>query len=323
MNLIIDMNNIFIIGYSVDPTLNNNGDHVGAICCPLKMLQKLIRDNPNINKIYSIWDGKGGSRKRKEMNSGYKEGRSVPKPLRLNRVFQYDSDEQENESRRQQQEALVCILNTLPVYQIVLDGLEADDIIASIALDSSKRGEKSLILSNDKDFLQLLDDNICIYRPATKAIVRKEDMMNEYNIHPINFVIARAIQGDNSDNLKGVPGVGLKGLATRFPELKEDKWISIPEFILLVEEKQKEKTYKMFSSIIDNVDIIENNYNMMQLNSPLIDYNNKELLEIELNKKLEFDMDEFYKLLTANGIFGNSFRELITYFIKSEVKKRS
>lgn len=321
MNYILDFSNLFIIGYSADPTQNNNGEHVGGITGFLKILQKLVREHPP-EKIYIVYDGKGGSRKRKEMNSNYKEGRSVPKPLRLNRTFTYDSPDQENESRRQQQAVLICLLNSLPVHQVILSGVEADDIISYIAQDFDKKKEKSLIISNDKDFLQLLNENISVYRPAVKSILTKEDVIKDYNINPANFVIARAIEGDNSDNLDGVPGVGLKGLSNRFPELKEDKWLSIDEFIELAEKKKEEKDYKMYSSIIDNKKIIEENYKIMQLHSPLIDFNNQQLLEQDLAAKVKLDMSAFYKSLTENGIFGQTFRDLVTYFIRMEMNRK-
>ncbi len=268
-----------------------------------------------------IWDGRGGSKKRKEMNSSYKEGRSVPKPLRLNRRFEYDTPEQEHESRRQQQAALVCVLNSLPVYQIILDGTEADDIISYLCQEFSKKNEEVLIVSNDKDFFQLLNDKVSIYRPIKKSFVTWQNILDEFGIHPVNFVLARAIEGDSSDNIKGVPSVGLKGLATKFPELKSNKWIPIPEFIALTEEKQKEKQYKAFSSILENQNIIEENYKIMQLYSPLIDFNNREILEQELAKKPKFDMTSFYSHLSTNGIYGQYYRELVIHFMKSELKK--
>lgn len=327
MNYILDFSNLFIIGYSADPTQNNNGEHIGGITGFLKILQKLIREYPP-SDIFIVYDGKGGSRKRKEMNSNYKEGRSVPKPLRLNRTFSYDSPDQENESRRQQQAVLICILNSLPVHQIILSGVEADDIISYLAQDFDKKNEKSLIISNDKDFLQLLNENISVYRPAKKCIITREDVIKEYNINPVNFVIARAIEGDNSDNLEGISGIGLKGLANKFPELKEDKWISIDEFVELAEKKQEErkeekkKEYKMYSSIVENKKTIEDNYKIMQLYSPLIDFNNKQLLEQDLATKVKLDMSAFYKSLTENGIFGQSFRELVTHFIRMEMNRK-
>lgn len=321
MNLIIDFSNMFFISFCASPDQNNSGDHIGGITGFLKTLQKQIREQ-NPTNIYIVFDGAGGSKKRKGMNSNYKEGRSVPKPLRLNRTFEYETPEEETENRRQQQAALVSLLGCLPVYQIILSGVEADDAISYIAQKLGKNNEKCVILSNDKDFFQLLDDNISVYRPAKKAIITKNDVIEEFNIHPNNFVISRAIEGDNSDNLKGVPGVGLKGLSNRFPELKEEKWLSIDDFILLTEEKQKEKDYKMYSSILDNKKVIEENYKIMQLATPLIDFDNQQVLEDSITKELKFDMNSFYEQLTLNGIFGSYFRDLITYFIRKEIKNK-
>jgi 5'-3' exonuclease len=89
--MIIDALNMFLRAYIVDPSLSMNGDPIGGIKGSMKILQKMIR-MIQPSQIVIVWDGPNGSRKRKQINSNYKEGR---KPIRLNRnVNNLTDDEQ-------------------------------------------------------------------------------------------------------------------------------------------------------------------------------------------------------------------------------------
>ena len=79
--LVIDALNMYFRSYIVDPSLSTNGQPIGGVKGFLKILQKLVRETKP-DEVVVVWDGPGGSRKRKTMNKNYKEGR---KPIRLNR----------------------------------------------------------------------------------------------------------------------------------------------------------------------------------------------------------------------------------------------
>ena len=122
-----------------------------------------------------------------------------------------------------QQQILMEMLNEMPIIQLVLDRVEADDIIAMITQSPKYRGWQKVIISSDKDFLQLLDSETVLYRPIQKKAWTKKTVIDEYGISPENFVIARAIAGDKSDNLAGIKGAGLPTIAKRLAFLCEDK----------------------------------------------------------------------------------------------------
>ena len=82
--IVLDMNNLFLRSYIMDPTLSLNGPPIGGIRGFFRSLQKICRElNPT--KIVACWDGEGGSQKRRKITKEYKEGR---KPLKLNRAVQ-------------------------------------------------------------------------------------------------------------------------------------------------------------------------------------------------------------------------------------------
>ena len=129
----------------------------------------------------------------------------------------------EIENKIWQQTRLAEYLNNLAVIQLMLTSVEADDIIAQVVQNPRYEDWQRVIVSSDKDFLQLCDGNTVLFRPIQKEVLNSNDIVKKYKIHPNNFALARAIVGDKSDNLQGVGGVGLATVAKRFPFLVEEK----------------------------------------------------------------------------------------------------
>ena len=93
-------------------------------------------------------------------------------------------------------------LNLLPIIQIMEKETEADDVISFLALHEKFNSWNKIILSADKDFIQLLKENETIlYRPTQNDIKTVSSILKEYDIHPNNFALSRAVVGDRSDNL--------------------------------------------------------------------------------------------------------------------------
>ena len=201
--MVIDALNAYFRAYIVDPSLSTNGQPIGGYKGFIKILQKLCREMKP-DEIIIAWDGPGGSQRRKLVNKNYKEGR---KPIRLNRSVKNLTEQQEAQNKIWQMIRLAEYFNQLPVCQINIDYSEADDIIG--ALVKRFKDKQKVIVSSDKDYFQLLDETTLLLRPTQKQILNKNNILEEYNIHPSNFALARAIVGDKSDNLPGVKGVGL------------------------------------------------------------------------------------------------------------------
>ena len=313
--LVIDGMNNFTRSYVVDPTLDTNGNPIGGLSGFLKILQKNIREiRPD--KVVICWEGPSGSLKRRSLNKNYKAGRKAP---RLNR--QYDlTPQEEKENKIQQHVRLLDYLELLPVTQLVIDNVEADDLIAWAVRAKYFDGWQKVILSNDKDFYQLCDDDTIIVRPVTKEIMNKARIIDEFNIHPDNFGLARAIVGDSSDNIAGVAGVGLPTVAKRLPFLKEQKSFDVSDVIDYCKENLG--GVKAYSSIADSQEMIANNYELMQLYIPSISTQGINKLHWAMeNTGNTLNKTKFRAMLMKDGLGGLNLNEMLMYLSKQGTER--
>lgn len=294
--LICDMNNLFIRSYISNPSLSVNGQPLGGVKGVIQTLQKLCREiNPN--RVVICWDGKGGSAKRKAMNKGYKDGR---KPIRLNRNIQNLSDNEEIENKVWQMTRLAEYINQMPIIQLLLDGVEADDLISAVANHHTMKGYNKVIVSSDKDFIQLCNDSTILYRPVQQQILNKKSIVDEFGIHPNNFCLARALSGDKSDNIGGVDGIGLPTVAKRFPMLKEEKTYTIDELLDFC--KNSESDVKAYKNILEQQERVKDNYKIMQLGTPNISVQDSMSIDYALeNSECTFNKLEITKMTIQDG----------------------
>ena len=305
--LIIDALNMYFRAYIVDPSLSSNGQPIGGMKGFLKIFQKTIRETKP-DRIIIAWDGAGGSRKRKTINKGYKEGR---KPIRLNRDIRNLSENEEIENKVWQQTRLVQYLNNMPISQIMLPEIEADDVIAYVTQMPSLREWDKVIVSNDKDFFQLCDDRTILVRPTQKVVLNESRIVEEYGIHPLNFAMARAIAGDKSDNLPGVPGVGLPTIAKRLPFLAEGRSVFIEEILEFCENT--ENKLKVHSNILECEAAILENYQIMQLYAPMMSPQAKRSVRFAIDSaEHEFNKTEVIKMMAEDGFGDFSWTDLFS-----------
>ena len=295
--MVIDALNAYFRAYIVDPTISSvTGDPIGGYQGFIKILQKLCREMKP-DEIIITWDGAGGSQKRKQVNKNYKEGR---KPIRLNRNVKNLTESQQMQNKVWQQVRLMEMLNHLPCIQLVSDGIEADDLISYVVQNKKYKGWQKIIVSSDKDFFQLCDNETVVYRPIQKKFVNKPRILEEFGIHPTNFALARAIAGDTSDNLVGVRGVGLKTIAKKMTFFASEDSVT---FDVLGEYCENDNTgLKAFSSILENMDKVKENYKIMQLYSPSISVQTKMKVQSSLdNFTPEFNKTEVIKRMKKDG----------------------
>jgi DNA polymerase-1 len=309
--LIIDGNNNYFRAFIVDPSVSSNGNPIGGITGFLKILQKLIRET-NPNRVIIAWDGQGGSAKRRSMNKNYKEGR---KPIRLNRNVRNLSDSEEIENKIWQMTRLAEYINNMPIVQLLLDGVEADDIISAVKSHRTLQNYNKVIVSSDKDFIQLCDNSTVLYRPVQHEVLNKKKIVEEYGIHPNNFCLARALSGDKSDNLAGVDGIGLPTVAKRFPILLEEKSYTIDELLsycLSIDSK-----VKAYSSVIEQKERIRENYKIMQLGIPNISVQDSMKIDYALeNSECTFNKLDIVKMMIQDGFSALNLDELFIHLKK-------
>ena len=141
--ILIDALNMFIRSYVINPTLDTKGRPIGGVIGFMKSLQKVCRElRPH--EVIVCWDGLGGSQKRKAQNKNYKAGR---KPLRFNRRMIELPEDKVKKNRADQQLRLHEYLNNMPVIQLMIDFVEADDIIALVSKNKKYEGWQKIIVS--------------------------------------------------------------------------------------------------------------------------------------------------------------------------------
>ena len=318
--LIIDQLNLFFRNYIVNPSLSQNGAPIGALKGCVQSIQKICREAKPVDLIIICWDGAGGSAKRKKLKKDYKAGR---KPIRLNRGIRNMSPEQEIENKFWQQSRLVEYFNQMPVIQFMFDSTEADDIIAYISQFKAFEEYEKLIISSDKDFFQLLNSKTVQYRPIQKEILNENAIVDKFNIHPNNFAISRAIVGDKSDNIEGVPGAGLKVVANRFPFLKSSKSATLTDVFDHCEEMLETKSLKLYTKILESKALIDRNYKMMQLYAPSLSISSKSVIRETLaNPDLSFNKTELMKMMLKDGFGEINFIELFQEFNRISLDNR-
>ena len=270
--LLIDGMNTLIRSFSLLKAMNPTGTHVGGLVGFLRSLGYVTRIfDPT--RVVVVWDGKGGSGNRKNIDPNYKAQRATS---RITHWGLYDTKEQETEALIGQLYRVQDYLECLPIHQIGMEKLEADDIMAYLAKRAGNAGKKVTIVSSDKDFLQLVNNNIEVYAPVKKKTFTADNIFDELKVLPENYNLVKALLGDNSDNLQGVKGLGIKTIVSEFPKLLTEK--TDLDYVYSVAEENLEGK-KVFAKILHNWDRVITNYKLMDLHDTALDEKEIEYVE--------------------------------------------
>ena len=260
--MLIDGMNLFIRVFSAIPTTNEDGIHIGGIVGFLRSLAfniNMIRPTRTI----IVFDGKGGSNRRRKIFPEYKMGRKMS--YRLNRAHNFLTREEEQQMMIRQLNRVVEYLECLPVSIMNMENIEADDVIGYLSKHIYKNN-KTTIVSTDKDFLQLVDKTTAIYSPTKKLMYDEDKVFEEYGIHPKNFLLFRMFDGDKSDGIPGVNGIGMKTLVKLFPFMKTKEKYEL-EDIYRSAETQKNP---LCEKVLQSKDLLDMNKRLMDLEDGII-----------------------------------------------------
>lgn len=177
--------------HAFPPLTNSAGEPTGAMYGVLNMLKSLI-SQVQPSHIAVVFDAKGKTF-RDEMFEQYKSHRP-PMPDDL----------------RKQIQPLHDIIRALGIPLLVIEGVEADDVIGTLAVAASKANQKVLISTGDKDMAQLVDDNIMLINTMNNTLLDRDAVIEKYGIPPELIIDYLALMGDSADNIPGVAGVGEK-----------------------------------------------------------------------------------------------------------------
>lgn len=286
---------------------NDNGNHIGLIFGVIQSI-KIMMDKFKPSMVVFCWEGKNSSKKRKNIFQGYKGSRVVKKSL--NKQFQWEYPEQEFESLNAQLYRIKQYLEILPMYELEIENYEADDIIAYISNHLFKESDK-IIISSDRDYFQLINDSVSVYRPIKKELITKETLLESYDISPQNWIMMKCLLGDNSDDVPGINGIGIKRAVKLFPFINEDKQYTLEDLYKYSEENisnSKKGISKYYEEILkkENKEILQRNYDLMQLMSHQITPQAvEEIKKVFRYKKPQFSPFKLRLLFMQDGAHGN------------------
>ena len=300
--LIIDSLNTFLRAFTVIQHFNKSLNHVGGLTGYLRSVGyaiNLIRPT----RVILAFDGKGSSTNKRYLYPEYKANRGI---RRVTNWDAFENQEQESEAITNQLVRLIDYLKCLPVDLISIDKIEADDVIGYI---SQKMNSQITIMSSDRDYLQLVSQNITVYSPTKKIFYTPKKVLDEYGVSSENFLNYKVLTGDAGDNVPGIKGVGPKTIAKLYPELADDVKMTLTEVI----DKAKEGEGKAFMSI-------KNFEHQLKINEKLMDLTNPNIPDdslVEINEMLEnpnktFRSKEFMSLYEEDDL-GNSISNLQTW----------
>ena len=177
--------------HALPPLTNSKGLPTGAVKGVINMMRRLQKDYPS-STLVVVFDAKGKTF-RDEMYSEYKANRPpMPDELRV------------------QIEPIHQIIDAMGLPMLIIDGVEADDVIGTLAIEASKLNLPVVVSTGDKDIAQLVDEHITLVNTMTDTTLDRDGVCEKFGIAPDLIIDYLALLGDKSDNIPGVPGVGEK-----------------------------------------------------------------------------------------------------------------
>ena len=265
--------------YAMRPLHTSKGVPVQATYGFCRMINKLIKDfTPK--RMVLVWDTKGKTF-RHDMYEAYKATRqAAPSDLGA------------------QKEHIIEVSEKIGLCQIAQEGLEADDLIASLAKDYE--AEQVIIISPDKDLRQLITENVLVFDPFKREIIDQEVFANKYGFPPERLLFYHALLGDASDNIPGVRGVGEKSASAL-----AQTFASLDDLYANLDQVDKARVRKALESGKDDAylsaQLFELKYQKIELTKDELAFDEKNLVNaIPFFRELEFT-SILRELATAAG----------------------
>jgi DNA polymerase-1 len=228
--VLIDGSSYLYRAYHALPSLTNSrGEPTGALHGILNMINKLVREQPGA-KTAVIFDAPGKTF-RDEMYAEYKANRP-PMPDEL----------------RSQVEPILNAIRAMGLPLVIVEGVEADDVIGTLCQAARSEGRSVLVSTGDKDLAQLVDDKVTLVNTMNDTWLDRDAVKARFDVWPEQIIDYLALVGDTSDNVPGVPKVGAKTAA---------KWLGLYDSVDGIIAHNDEIKGKVGDSLRDNVDQLQ------------------------------------------------------------------
>jgi len=290
--------------------MNTVGVPIGGLSTVMNCIKHCVI-NHKTNRIIVVWGGERGLQGKRQVYPAYKKHASVKHYNREEFVKDYSN-------KKAQMSLTKELISCLPVKQICIEDLEGDDALYLFHSYYQKKngGFEGIIVSNDKDFYQILSSSTVIYKPTTKTNYTIDAFQFEYQIkNPYNFAIYKAIVGDSSDNIPGIKGIGPAFVKKHFKEFfeSEKEW-DIKDVISYTKNLDTHnEILPRLKSILEQEQLLRNFLSIIRFDSKLQD-NYFKLLNEQENNSLEFRYNSLLLLCIKNQIQSYSIEPLIEAF---------
>ena len=362
--LLIDGSNILELSSCADHTLSSNGMDYGGIFQFLLQVKMLLQKG-NFRYVYVMWDSSQSGQLRHSINSEYKSNRDknfddetlspymqeVNAKIKSMQNYFFKKQDPIKIAERQkhkdlfywQRDIIMECLEELFIRQCLCDYTEADDFIGYY-VNHKKPNERIVIVSNDRDLTQLISDDVIVYVQSMKKFINTKNHTDIMGYNYQNVVLKKMICGDQSDNIKGIKGVGEKTLFDNIPEFKTRR-VELEEVVSRARQinenriKEKKKPLKWAENIVNRVTdgvqgdmVYEINRKIIDLKNPLMTDEAKELMNTIMYTPMDSEdrsLENLYNIILKYDIeklkdpttFGNFFAEFVT--IMEKEKKNS
>jgi len=239
---------LFRAFHALPPLVTSKGQPTGAVKGVINMIRSLIRNHPDSN-IAIVFDAKGKTF-RHAVYSEYKATRP-PMPDEL----------------RSQIQPIHEIIEAMGLPLLIVQGVEADDVIGTLSVQATAAGLASLISTGDKDLAQLVNDKVTLMNTMTNELLDIKGVEAKFGVGPNRIIDYLALMGDKSDNIPGVPSVGPKTAV---------KWLQEYHSMQGVIENADAIGGKVGEKLRDNIDLLKLSYELATIK-----------LDVELNVKIE------------------------------------
>lgn len=321
--LLLDGMNNFKRCFVAFPTVDTNGEHIGAYRGFILTLANILQE-VRPDRCIIIFDGADSTKRRKRLYENYKADRKPMTRKQLNRNVDFNEDI--DKSQVKQMLMLLDTLSLLPITIIQENDIEADDAIAYITQKFENDNWNVTIGSTDKDFYHLISDKVSVYNLVKKQLFNYDKFVSTYNHTPRNWLYRRLFVVDGKDdNIDGVKGIGKKTLEKVLPFLS-DKTLKftlddIKSFVTQKSETldDKDKNKKHFIKISENFNILERNLQLMDLT--LLDFPTRIKLNINRQLNANINLLSIGKLITDLGKYNIKFTHNMYAWIQTSFLK--
>ena len=255
---------IFRAYYALPPLTRNDGTPINAVMGYCNMIWRLMAETKT-GSLAVIFDTASKSF-RNEIYTEYKANRSeAPEDL----IPQFSLIREATEA--------------FNIPYIELKGYEADDIIATYSTQASSEGWTVDIISSDKDLMQLVNNNVKMVDPMKMVNIGREEVLKKFGVYPERVIDVQALAGDSTDNIPGVPGIGIKTAAELINEYGD--------LDTLLEKAEEIKQPKRRENLINFADLARISMKLVTLSKDIKDiesFNNFKRRDIDINKLKTF-----------------------------------